>query len=312
MESFDLLCAAELAIDEIGDARNITDNESSTLLHSLKRFYGGMGGNFSVVASLFGAKTALLASIGQKDPDSIDYKKYLKGKGIETSYLMQDEWSTMSKCFIINQDEKQRIFFYPGTAIQNPEQYLDYCKETINKIKAKALYAGSVNFELNKMCLKESEAKLKAYAPAHNTHRHTKEDLSACLHATDILFINEHESKIMEKTLDRNIFEISREYAISVIAKTLGKDGSEIIVRGNPTAIAPCPVPKVIDHSGAGDAYAGGFLASYIKTKDPIYSAKIASAVASFIVEKQGCQSNVPTMEMLKERVKRNYNLNVK
>lgn len=308
MATYDILCLAELAIDQIGSAKNITDDESSTLMHGLKRFYGGIGGNFVATASLFGARLSIIASMGQEDPDSADYKNYLKSLGVDTSNILQADWSTLSKCFIINQgDEKSRIFFYPGTIVQEPKKYFTYAKEKIGKIKSKALFVSSADFELNKLFLRESGAKIKAYAPAHNAHRHTKEDFSSSFENSDILFVNDHESQIIEKVLKKNIFEIAKEYGINIIAKTLGEDGSEIIIDGEPTAIRACAARRVLDPSGAGDAFAAAFMANYVKSEDPIFSARVASAAASFIVEEIGCQSGIPNMEMLRKRVKNSY-----
>ena len=307
MKSLDIFCVAEVAIDHIADAGSITDNASSTLLHSVKRYYGGMGGNFSAVASIFGVKVGILAAIGRDDPDSIDYKKYLENRNIDTDYLLQEEWSSISKCFIFNENEKQRLFFYPGTSIQYTEKYMKYAMELAGEIKSEALYAAFTDFELNKFYLSKGNARVKAYAPAHNTHRHSRKDFSECLEHTDILFVNENEAGIMERIMEKNIFEIAEDFDIEVVARTMGKDGSEIIVDGKPTAIPACKIDKMLDPSGAGDAFAGAFMANYIKGRDAISSAKIASATASFIVEERGCQTGIPSISALQERISKNY-----
>lgn len=307
MKSFDIFCVAEVAVDHIADANEITDNASSTLLHSVKRYYGGMGGNFSAVASIFNTKIGILAAIGENDPDSNDYKKYLEGKKINTDYLLQTEWSSISKCFIFNEKEKQRLFFYPGTSAHEIEKYMEHAKKLVSEVNSKALYVAFTDFELNKFYLEKYNAKIKSYAPAHNTHRHSKKDFSGCLEFTDILFVNENEAKIMEKTMDMGIFQIAKDFDIEVIARTMGRDGSEIIIDGSPFAIPPCKARRMRDPSGAGDAFAGAFMANYIKTDDAVLSAKIASATASFIVEEIGCQTGIPNIEAIENRVRDNY-----
>jgi ribokinase len=307
IESFDIFCVAEVAIDHIADTNEITDSASSTLLHSVRRYYGGMGGNFSAAASVFNAKIGILAAIGRNDPDSDDYKKYLDEKKINTDYLLQTEWSSISKCFIFNEKEKQRLFFYPGTSIQETEKYMEYAEGLVDKIKSEALYAAFTDFELNKFYLEKCSARVKSYAPAHNTHRHSEKDFSKCLEFTDVLFLNENEARIMEKTMNLSIFQIAKEFNIGVIARTMGKDGSEMIIDGSPVAILPCKARRMRDPSGAGDAFAGAFMANYIKNNDAVLSAKIASAVASFVVEEIGCQTGVPGRKAVEARMKENY-----
>jgi len=44
----------------------------------------------------------------------------------------------------------------------------------------------------------------------------------------------------------------------------------------------------VVDPTGAGDAYIGGFLAEYVRNKDVLWCACVGSATASFVVEAVG------------------------
>lgn len=306
MKNSDILCLGELAIDFICNTDLITDNPSSVILKSFQKFYGGMGGNFAASASVFNPNQAIIAYL-EDDAEGSEYKRYLEAKKIDLSSVIQSKWSQHPRCFIVNQNDKTRIFFYAGALVEERKKYLDYAKSLVNKIDSESLYCGSMAQELNSLYLKESKAKIKAYAPAHNTHVTSKENFEECLKNTNILFLNDHESKMVEKMFSGNIFEIAKMFDIGILVKTLGKDGSELIIDGNVNPILPCKAARVLDHTGAGDAYAGAFLANYVKTEDPIYSAKIASASASFVVEEIGCQTGIPTLEKVMERAKATY-----
>lgn len=310
MKDFDIVCLGELAIDYISDTDKITDNPSSVILKSLKKFYGGMGGNFSVTASLFKSSIALIGYAGE-DLEGRDYISYLKEKGIDTTNVLQAPWSSHSRCFIFNQKDKSRIFFYAGALIEEREKYMDYAKSLINKVNSKLIYCSSMDKELNNLYLKESKAKIKAFCPAHNTHTLSKADLNFSFENTDILILNSHECEIVEKVFEKSLFQIAKDFDMEVFIKTLGRDGCEVIIDGKPTAIQPCRAAREVDHTGAGDAFAGAFMANYIKTKDPIYSAKIGSATASFVVEEHGCQTGIPTLEKLNKRTKENYQITI-
>ena len=67
---------------------------------------------------------------------------------------------------------------------------------------------------------------------------------------------------------------------------TLGAEGSYISTYDGETFSVPAIKPrKVLDSTGAGDAYAGSFLAEYLKTRDVWRSGIIASSAVSFKVE---------------------------
>lgn len=306
MKTYDILCLGELAIDFISNTDLITDNPSSVILKSFQKFYGGMGGNFSVAANLFKSDVTVLAYL-EDDPEGRDYRNYLKKKKIDVSNVLESKWASHPRCFIFNQGDKTRIFFYAGALIEEPKRYFDHASSLVNKISAKALYCGSMSSELNGFYLSESKSKIKAFAPAHNTYIIPKDKLKSCLENTDILFLNEHESKIVEKMFDSNIYGIARTFGIDILIKTLGKDGSQVIIDGKPNEIIPCRAARELDHTGAGDAYSGAFLANYVKTNDPIYSARMASATASFVVEEIGCQTGLTGAERIMERARATY-----
>ena len=82
---------------------------------------------------------------------------------------------------------------------------------------------------------------------------------------------------------------------------TYGKDGSSIYT-DNEIKIDAI-LRETVDPTGAGDSYRAGFLKAYLNGEDLESCGKFASSVASFIVEAEGCQTNVPNEAMVKERM---------
>ena len=66
---------------------------------------------------------------------------------------------------------------------------------------------------------------------------------------------------------------------------------------------------EAIDPTGAGDSYRAGFLTRFLNGESIEESAKFASAVSSFIVEAQGCQTKAPTFDEAYERMNEFYNI---
>jgi sugar/nucleoside kinase (ribokinase family) len=66
---------------------------------------------------------------------------------------------------------------------------------------------------------------------------------------------------------------------------TMGAKGAVLSVQGTRYNIPAYASEKVVDPTGAGDVFMGGFLTEYIRQKDSLWCACVGSAAASMVVE---------------------------
>ncbi len=87
-----------------------------------------------------------------------------------------------------------------------------------------------------------------------------------------------------------------------IVALKCGGEGALIAAREERRVIAPVPV-EAVDSTGAGDAFAGGFLAYWLETGDPFEAGRRAAAVAAATIAGFGAIAPIPhraeTMAML-------------
>ncbi len=85
-----------------------------------------------------------------------------------------------------------------------------------------------------------------------------------------------------------------------IMILTLGEDGALVIF---PDDREPVHVPglaaHVVDTTGAGDAFAGAFLAVWLNTHDAITAARYGNAAGAVAVSVEGSQTSVPTAALL-------------
>jgi ribokinase len=88
--------------------------------------------------------------------------------------------------------------------------------------------------------------------------------------------------------------ELCRAFAVPVVIVTLGQRGCFVSLAERGEHLPAHPV-EVVDSTGAGDAFVGGFAAGLVKFKgDPLLAARFANAVAALAVTKFGTSLSMP------------------
>ena len=75
------------------------------------------------------------------------------------------------------------------------------------------------------------------------------------------------------------------DFGVKTVIVTLGAKGAVLSVEKTVYNIPPCSSRVLVDPTGAGDAFIGGFLTEYIRQKDALWCACVGSAAASLVIE---------------------------
>lgn len=120
---------------------------------------------------------------------------------------------------------------------------------------------------------------------------YNEEVLTASLKAADFVKVNYNEMHVLNELLlqseystERVALELMDKFEISMIAVTRGKDGSSIFENGKRFDHSNVDV-KVVDTTGAGDAFAAVLCAGYLHGLEVPYINKLANDFASEICQ---------------------------
>jgi sugar/nucleoside kinase (ribokinase family) len=91
----------------------------------------------------------------------------------------------------------------------------------------------------------------------------------------------------------------------SVVIVTRGSRGSTIYTRDEKIRIPRVRPKRVVDVTGAGDAYRAGFYAGLSRGLDLRRCGILGSTVASFAVEASGTQTSLPTWTQAVQRARK-------
>lgn len=105
----------------------------------------------------------------------------------------------------------------------------------------------------------------------------------------DVVFLNREEARVLSGTDDplRGAMDIAEKCGSRIIAVKIGGEGSIVLADGLVHHVAPFPV-RAVDTTGAGDAYAGGFLYGLVRGWPPARAGRLGSAVAAQAVSQVG------------------------
>src|SRR5262249_44778931 len=111
-------------------------------------------------------------------------------------------------------------------------------------------------------------------------------DLLAALRF-DVLLPNLEEGQLITGATDPAAVATGLRALAPVVALKLGAAGCLVAWGGEQRQVPAVPA-VVVDATGAGDAFAAGFLASYLAARDPLAAAQAGAQSAAAIVARRG------------------------
>lgn len=139
------------------------------------------------------------------------------------------------------------------------------------------------------------------YDPGQQIPVIEEKDFVDSVRGAKILIANDYEMEMIRHKLHKTTEELLD--LAGAIITTLGEKGCQIEQKGEKKIlVSSCPVKKVADPTGAGDAFRAGLLKG-LRLGWPLpEAARLGSAIASFCVEKYGTQEHNPLYDAIMER----------
>ena len=270
-------------------------NVSFTVNSMIEKF-GGTAGNIAYALSLLGEKPIILAAIGR------DYHTYfewlMKNNMNYDNITIIEEELTASAYIITDQADNQITGFNPG-AMKYPSSF-NFDK--INPKESIAIIApGNLEDMMNYSVTCKARGIDYIFDPGQSLPMWDSQDLTQCIEGSKILISNDYELElVIDKTgLDKKELLQWTNYIIV----TLGELGSRVCAPDCEIDIPAIKPKKVVDPTGAGDAYRAGLIKGLIQCSNIEQSAKMGSVCASFAVECYGTQEYHFSLMEFEERL---------
>jgi len=287
------------AIDQIMSLHSFPDPNTSVDILEKRRYFGGTGSNMAAVAASLGVPTALCSFVGSDFP--ADFRYFLEGRGIDLRDLVEVEgYETPAVWIVSNEAHDQIAYVYQG-----PMRDMDNFPLRMSSVEqAKVIHisTGRPEYYLRLMAECRKMGKEISFDPAQEIHRiWSRETFRQALPLCNTFFANQNEMRTAMRYLDLSSPEEITDI-VGTFVNTLGRQGSVLCSREGKWRIPAAQAEKVVDTTGAGDAFRAGFYAGKYRGYAPQECAAFGSAAASFIVEERGSVTNIPSWEQVRER----------
>lgn len=299
----DLLAIGHSAHDYIIRVSEFPKTNFSAPIINMKTFNGGTAANVACVGANLGLKTSLVSAVGG-DFKKSDYYEHMKNLDIDTNSLIIVPGESTPTAFVLTDDNEDQIsYFYWGAAKEFAESKIP--TSAIDNVETVHLATGDPDFNWKCSAEAKNNNKLVSFDPGQDLGMYDTKKLKDVIENTTILFGNHHEIERILESLEVDISGL-KELGPKIIVKTCGANGSEIYSKDEKIKINSI-LKEATDPTGAGDSYRAGFLSRFLNGESLEESAKFASSVSSFIVEEQGCQTNMPSFDDAFERMNEFY-----
>jgi sugar/nucleoside kinase (ribokinase family) len=119
----------------------------------------------------------------------------------------------------------------------------------------------------------------------------------------DLMFGNEHEVCALYQTtdLDAAMAELAKHACIAVVTRS--GEGAIVLEGGRRHVVAGERVAKVVDSTGAGDMFAGGFMAAMIQGRSLPDCARVGNITAAEVIGHYGARAEVDLKALVKTKL---------
>lgn len=269
------------------------------------RYFGGCVFNIAVAAATAGARAGVVSPVGN-DFERAGYHRHLRAFGIDVSGVVRLR-NTPSSCAFLIHDKRHTQYCIGYTYSDSLLRNLPVRRPThiVRRARWCVIAPNPVPFVVHLARIAYSLGIPIALVGPTFSGRHTAANRRLLAWAS-VIILNRVEFQML-----CNVSNVDAGGVLSLgpraIFVTDGASGSKVLDQDGEHFVASAPARKIVDPSGAGDAYAGGVVAALVRGRPHVDAARLGSVIASFIVEAVGCQTGLPSRGSLRRRYAQAY-----
>lgn len=270
---------------------------SKILIEQLEFTTGGGATNTAVALARLGHKVACISKTGVKG-NAEKILRDLKREKVDTSLIICSKKGRTGYSIILDSLEHDRTIL----AFKGSNNDLKFSEINKKKLKAKWFYFSTLIEEAYKTLEKLAEyAEKNNIKIAFNTSEYLAKKgsrfLKNVMSRTTLFVLNKDEAKlIVGEGNEKDLLEKLHELGPKIVVITDGKNGAYASDGKNTYFLKPDKI-KVVETTGAGDAFACSFMSGLMRKNNIKFALQLASANAESVISYHGAKNKLLTFK---------------
>ncbi len=272
----------------------------SFLVDRMIRQRGGTAPNIAYTLALLGERPSLMGTVGE---DFSEYADWLESKGVDISCVKTVE-GVFTASFFANTDlnNAQICSFYAGAMAYAAELSV----LSFNPRPDLVIISPNDPKAMDRYVVECGENAIPyLYDPGQQVVRSDPSELRRGAEGAYSLFVNEYEYELLQKHTG-----LSEKVLLSHVdhmVVTLGEKGARIFAEGQVYQVPAVPPMQVLDPTGVGDAFRGGFVRGVRLGLDWQTCGRLGALAATYCLETRGPQEHTYTPAEFVDRYRQHF-----
>ncbi len=143
------------------------------------------------------------------------------------------------------------------------------------------------------------------YDPSQQVVRYEGKELREGVEGAQSVFLNDYEFELVQKKTGLTLADILKKVLFLVV--TWGEKGAVVYAQDQKYDIPIVPQARILDPTGVGDAFRGGFLTGYRLGWDWEICGKMGALAATYCLEERGTLNHCYTPAEFVQRFRRHF-----
>jgi ribokinase len=300
MSRFDAVGFGGLNVDKLFKVNKIAKAEEESFIMDCEEACGGSAANTIVGLARLGCKVGFIGKVADDREGKMLVEDFCR-ECVDTKGIMHSKHGRSGTVMgFVDEKGDRALYVDPGVndTIEFNEINMEYAFQT--RFLHLTSFVGEKSYQTQKKIVEVFPQNVKLSLDPGELYARKGSVLEPIIKKAFVLMPNLNELELLTKTADyRKGAEVLLKKGVEIVAVKLGRKGC-YVTDGRENHLIEAFKVKVVDTTGAGDAFCAGFLYGLISGKSLYECGRLGNFVASRCVMKMGARPGLPYLKDLK------------